>query len=63
MTFHSLAAGQYFDVKIEYVPLTEDEFKHKMSEYKAELTKLFDEGRELDKQIMEGLGKLHYEND
>lgn len=60
---YSLAAGQYFDVKIEYVPLTEDEFKHKMSEYKAELTKLFDEGRELDKQIMEGLGKLHYEND
>ena len=60
---YSLAAGQYFDVKIEYVPLTEDEFNHKMSEYKAELTKLFDEGRELDKQIMEGLDKLHYEND
>lgn len=59
---YSLAAGQYFDVKIEYVPLTEDEFKHKMSEYKAELTKLFDEGRELDKQIMEGLSKLHYDN-
>lgn len=58
---YSLAAGQYFDVKIEYVPLTEDEFNHKMSEYKAELTKLFDEGRELDKQIMEGLDKLHYE--
>ena len=33
-----------------------------MSEYKAELTKLFDEGRELDKQIMEGLSKLHYDN-
>lgn len=60
---YSLAAGQYFDVKIEYVPLTEEEFNQKMSEYKAELTKLFDEGRELDKQIMEGLGKLHYEND
>lgn len=60
---YSLAAGQYFDVKIEYVPLTEEEFNQKMSEYKAELTKLFDEGRELDKQIMEGLDKLHYEND
>ena len=58
---YSLAAGQYFDVKIEYVPLTEEEFNQKMSEYKTELTKLFDEGRELDKQIMEGLDKLHYE--
>lgn len=60
---YSLAAGQYFDVKIEYVPLTEEEFNQKMSEYKADLTKLFYEGRELDKQIMEGLDKLHYEND
>lgn len=60
---YSLAAGQYFDVKIEYVPLTEEEFNQKMSEYKTELTKLFEEGRELDKQIMEGLDKLHYEND
>ncbi len=57
---YSLAAGQYFDVKIEYVPLTEEEFNQKMSEYKAELTKLFDEGRQLDRQIMEGLDKLHY---
>lgn len=58
---YSLAAGQYFDVKIEYVPLTEEEFNQKMMEYKAELTKLFDEGRQLDRQIMEGLDKLHYE--
>ena len=59
---YSLAAGQYFDVKIEYVPLTEEEFNQKMSEYKTELTKLFEEGRELDKQIMEGLSKLHYDD-
>lgn len=58
---YSLAAGQYFDVKIKYVPLTEEEFNQKMMEYKAELTKLFDEGRQLDRQIMEGLDKLHYE--
>lgn len=58
---YSLAAGQYFDVKIEYVPLTEEEFNQKMMEYKAELTKLFDEGRQLDRQIMEGLDKLRYE--
>ena len=58
---YSLAAGQYFDVKIEYVPLTEDEFNEKIARYKDELKALFDEGNELDKKIMEGLGKLHYE--
>ena len=60
---YSLAAGQYFEVKIEYVPLTEEEFKTRIASYKAELSKLFFEGNELDKKIMEGLGKLYYEKD
>lgn len=58
---YSLAAGQYFDVKIEYIPLTEDEFNNKISVYKKELNMLFEEGRELDKQIIEGLEKLEYD--
>lgn len=57
---YSLAAGQYFDVKIEYIPLTDDEFKEKMAAYKNELKKMFEEGEILDKKIMEGLDKLHY---
>lgn len=60
---YSLAAGQYFEVKIEYVPLTEEEFKTKIASYKAELSKLLSEGNELDKKIMEGLDRLHYEKD
>lgn len=57
----SLAAGQYFDVKIEYVELTQDEFKAKMDEFTVNLQKLFNEGDELQKEIMEQLKKVKYE--
>ena len=58
---YSLAAGQYFDVKIEYVQLTQEEFKAKMDGYMAELQKYFAEGNELQKEILEQLGKVKYE--
>lgn len=58
---YSLAAGQYFDIKIEYVQLTEDEFNTKMAEYAANLQKFFIEGNALQKQIMEQLKKVQYE--
>lgn len=59
----SLAAGQYFDVKIEYVEMTEEEFEARMDEYRTELNKLFEEGNALNKKILEGLEKLKYEKD
>lgn len=58
---YSLAAGQYFDVKIEYVELTQEEFEAKMSEFKAELQSFFDEGNALQAEIMKQLGKVKYE--
>lgn len=58
---YSLAAGQYFDVKIEYVELTQEEFDAKMAEYTANLQTLFDEGNALQKEIMEQLKKVKYE--
>ena len=58
---YSLAAGQYFDVKIEYVELTQEEFEAKMSEYKSELQSFFDEGNALQAEIMKQLGKVKYE--
>lgn len=57
----SLAAGQYFDVKIEYVELTQEEFNAKMSEYQKELQGYFDESNRLQKEIMEQLKKVKYE--
>lgn len=58
---YSLAAGQYFDVKIEYVPLTQEEFIAKIKGYTEELEKLFAEGDKLQKEIMEQLKKVKYE--
>lgn len=58
---YSLAAGQYFDVKIEYVELTQEEFEAKMAEFKSELQSLFDEGNALQAEIMKQLGKVKYE--
>lgn len=57
----SLAAGQYFDVKIEYVELTQEEFETKMAEFKSELQSFFDEGNALQAEIMKRLGKVKYE--
>lgn len=57
---YSLAAGQYFDVKIEYVDLTEEEFAEKMTAYEKELTELFVEGNKLQTEIISQLKKVKY---
>ena len=57
---YSLAAGQYFDVKIEYVDLTEEEFAEKMTAYENELTELFAEGNKLQTEIISQLKKVKY---
>ena len=58
---YSLSAGQYFDVKIEYVVLSPQEFEEKMANYQAQLQEYFDEGSRLQKEIMEQLRKVKYE--
>ena len=58
---YSLAAGQYFDVKIEYVELTQDEFNAKMAEYTKNLQEYFAEGNALQQEILEQLKKVKYE--
>lgn len=58
---YSLAAGQYFDVKIEYIPLTQEEFTAKMNGYAEELEKLFAEGDRLQNDVIQQLKKVKYE--
>lgn len=58
---YSLSAGQYFEVKIEYVEITADEFNQKMTDYTANLDKLFSEGKALEDEIKQRLGELKYE--
>ena len=57
----SLAAGQYFDVKIEYVELTQEEFEAKMAELTDSLQSFFAEGNSLQAEILEQLKKVKYE--
>ena len=59
---HSFSAGQYFEVKIEYVELTPDEFAQKMATYSAQLNELFSKGKELEISIKEQMEGLRYES-
>lgn len=58
---YSLAAGQYFDIKIEYIDITPEEFQAKLDAFEQEYKALTDEGAELDKQIIENLRRLKIE--
>ncbi len=57
----SFSAGQYFEVKIEYVELTQEEFNTKMTEYADTLKDFFAEGNKLQNEILEQLKKVRYE--
>lgn len=58
---YSFSAGQYFEVKIEYVDITAEEFEAKMEAFKSNLNSLFEESRALEKEIQKQLGGLKYE--
>lgn len=58
---YSLAAGQYFDVKIEYVELSQEEFVNRMTAYTTRLQSYFAESEKLQTEIMEQLKKVKYE--
>lgn len=57
----SFSAGQYFEVKIEYVELTPDEFAEKMNGFTTRLDELFAESRRLEDEIKQQLGRVKYE--
>ena len=55
---YSLAAGQYFDVKIEYVDITADEFNKTMKEFESELKVMFNESKTLENHIIKNMSNL-----
>ena len=59
---YSLSAGQYFDIKIDYVDITEEEFNQRMTEYKNTLTQQFEESHRLEAEIMKQLDSLKFNN-
>ena len=57
---YSLSAGQYFDIKIEYVDITEEEFKARMASFRQTLAEQFAESHRLEEEIMRQLDSLKF---
>lgn len=57
---YSLSAGQYFDIKIDYVDITEEEFRSRMEQFRATLSDQFDESHRLEEEIMKHLASLQF---
>lgn len=57
---YSFSAGQYFDIKIEYVDITEEEFNERMANYQQTLTEQFAESHRLEEEIMKQLESLRF---
>ncbi len=55
-----LSAGQYFDIKIEYVDISEDEFNAQMKADTEELSAMFKESHTLEKEIQKQLAGLSF---
>lgn len=55
---YSFSAGQYFEVKIEYVDISQEEFERRVNEYKVSLEEKFQKGHEFEQSILEQLGGL-----
>lgn len=56
---HTFAAGQYFDIKIEHVDITQKQFAIKLQEHKKSLSEYFENSRKLEKTIEKQLENLN----
>ena len=57
----SFSAGQYFEVKIDYAVLSQEQFVEEMNGFTIRLSKLFAESRRLEDEINVQLGRVKYE--
>lgn len=60
---HSLSAGQYFDVKIDYVDISENEFNAKMQDFEQILGDLFEQSKTLEQEIQTSLKTLVFKDE
>lgn len=57
---YSFSAGQYFEIRIEYVEITKTEFEEKIMSFEKKLEESFSLSRKLEKKIEEHLKALNY---
>lgn len=55
---YCLAAGQYYDVKIDYTPISADEYRTSVLGFNKQLKNIIERGAVLDKEILETLKRL-----
>ncbi|MBL1280377.1 MAG: SAM-dependent DNA methyltransferase [Fluviicola sp.] len=56
---YSLSAGQYFEVKIKYVDITQDEFENKLKNFEDSLNELFHSSNNLEQEIQKNFKSLN----
>jgi len=59
---YSLAAGQYFDIKIENKEISLEEFENQMILHKTKLSNLFEKGKNLEDEIKNQLEDIIHED-
>ncbi len=57
---YSFSAGQYFEVKIEYVEISKEQFDLRLEEHKERLSELFRDRTELESSLKLALDKISY---
>ena len=60
---YSLSAGKYFDIKIDYVDITAEEFEAKMTAFQDKLSDLFQQSHALEQEIEKQMKGIKYEWD
>jgi type I restriction enzyme M protein len=58
---YSLGAGQYFEVKIEYVDITKEDFEKQLTSIEDDLSSFFDLSRDLEAKIITNIGCLKHD--
>lgn len=57
---YSFSAGQYFEVKMEHIDISESEFKAQIQSYKAALQEHFKQAQDLESEILTQLELLRF---
>lgn len=57
---YGLFAGPYFDIKIDYVDITEEEFNQRMNKFKNTLKAQFAESHRLEEEILKQLESISF---
>jgi len=60
---YSLSAGQYFELKIEYVDINKNEFKKILKTHQKNIKKLLSSSKVIESEITESLDKLVFDDD